>query len=34
MNFVRTKSKIWQGANQNLLKLIGGKPKFAQITRG
>jgi len=25
---------IWQGVNRNLLKLPGGKPKFAQITWG
>jgi len=34
MNFDRTKSKIWQGVNLNLFKLIGGEPKFGQITRG
>jgi len=44
MNFDCTKSKIWQGenqdllkltgVNQNLLKLQGSKPKFAQITGG
>jgi len=31
MNFDYTKLMIWQGANQNLLKLTGGKPKFPQI---
>jgi len=34
MNFDRTKSKIWQGVNRNLLKLTGGKPKFVLIIRG
>jgi len=34
MDFDCTKSMIWQGVNQNLIKLRGGKLKFAQITRG
>jgi len=29
-----TKSMIWQRVNRNLLKLLAGKPKFAQITLG
>jgi len=33
MNFDCTKSNIWHGVNRNLLKLTGGKQKFAQITR-
>jgi len=34
MNVDCTKSKIWQGINQNLLKLTEDKSKFAQITGG
>jgi len=32
MNFDGTKLMIWRGVNRNLIKLTGGKPKFAQIT--
>jgi len=34
MEFDRTKSMIWQGVNQNMIKLTGGKLKFTQITEG
>jgi len=34
MEFDCTKSMIWQGVNRNLIKLTGGKLKFAQITGG